>query len=218
VRALRHPALGYQETLRGLGGIVAPLLAGFSLAAIATIVTGRVGPPLAAWPVASLATAVALLLFSMQVAFLALTQNSTPQDVLAWRPEATVSEEELQLVRLTQAADFEEMSRLGYLSLNAYAAGLIAFLLGVLFLMVPEDWSGGWAVGVAVIAAALALEVWWFAANRWRRLPHPVSRRLTTSHSAGWEGHPPSLDSVGLAAVIDSSRRSAAGLPPMPHS
>jgi hypothetical protein len=210
----RPRALGYHETLRGLGGIVAPLLAGFSLAAIATIVTGQEGPPMADWAVAAFAAAVAFLLFSMQVAFESLRQNSSPEDVLAWRPEATVSENELHLARKAQAADFGEMTRLGRLSLNMYGAGLIAFLLGVLLLMIPEDWSVAWVIGVAVTAGALALEAWWLAANRWRRLPHPVARDINPTHAATWTGDPPPLDRTGLAAVIDPGRRAAAGLAP----
>lgn len=210
----RPRALGYHEALRGLGGIVAPLLAGFSLAAIATIITSDAAPPLADWAVASLATAVALLLFSMQVAFLSLTQNSSPQDVLMWRPEASVSEDELQEARSVQSADFEEMSRLGRLSLRAYEAGLIAFLFGVLLLMIPNEWSVGFAIGVIVMTAALLLELWWLTANRWTRVPHPVSRHLESTHAADWDGQPP-LNPIVLAAVIDASRRAAAGLPPL---
>lgn len=214
----RPRALGYHETLRGLGGIVAPLLAGFSLAAIATIVTSDTAPALAEWAAAAFAAAVALLLFSMQVAIDALRQNSSPSDVLMWRPEATVSDDELQLARLAQAADFREMTRLGRLSLETYGFGLVAFLLGVLLLMIPDEWSPAWVVGVAVTSAALTLEVWWLAANRMRWLPHPVSRSMKVTHSAGWEGEPPPLDSVGLAAVIDPDRRQAAGLPPLADS
>lgn len=214
----RPHALGFHETLRGLGGTVAPLLAGFSLAAIATIVTSSDAPRLADWAVAALAAAVALLLFSMQVASLSLTQNSSPEDVLMWRPEAKVSEDELRLARSAQAADFAEMTRLGRLSLDAYGLGLVAFLLGLLLLMIPDTWSVGLVIGVAAVGGALLLEVWWLAANRWWWLPHPVARRIEPTHSAGWEGDPPQLDSVGLASVIERDRRDAAGLPPIHDS
>ena len=68
---------------------------------------------LAGIAVAALAAAVVLLLFSMQVAILSLTQNSSPDAVLAWHPEATVTEAALQEARAAQAADFREMRRLG---------------------------------------------------------------------------------------------------------
>jgi hypothetical protein len=199
--------LGYHEALRGLGGIVAPLLAGFSLAAIATITTSDHAPPLADWAVAAFAAVVAFLLFSMQVAFLSLGQVASPDDVLAWRPEARVSETELQEARRVQGLEFEEMSRLGRLSFYAYAAGLIAFLLGVLLLMVPDDWSAARITGFAIIGAALLLEIWWEVANDWPRLPHPVSRTVPKSdtHAAGWEGNEaPPLDLIGRRAVLGS--------------
>jgi hypothetical protein len=204
---MRPHALGYHEALRGLGGIVAPLLAGFSLAAIATLVTSDRPPPLAGWAVAALAVAVALLLFSMQVAFLSLNQNSSPDVILSWRPEARVCEEELELAREAQAADFVEMARLGRLSADAYGAGINAFLLGLVFLMVPHEWSGGWAVGVAATSAALLFELWWFLANHFQRLPHPVSRDVEPTHSASWKGAPPQLDPLGRESVIGSGRR-----------
>jgi hypothetical protein len=108
------------------------------------------------------------------------------------------------------------MTRLGKISFRAYGAGLITFLLAVLFLMVPKDWSPGWVIGMVVTGAALVLEVWWMAANRWR-FRHPVYRQPTRSHRSIWaDDDPPALDAVGQAAVLDSARREAAGLPPSP--
>jgi hypothetical protein len=204
---MRPHSLGYHEALRGLGGIVAPLLAGFSLAAIATIVTSSQAPRLAEWAVAALGAAVALLLLSMQVAFLSLTQNSSPEVILSWRPETTVSKEELDRARAAQAADLLEMTRLGRLSFGAYGAGIVAFLLGLVLLMVPQTWSAGWVIGVAATSAALLLEVWWLVANHVARVPHPVSREVEPSHGASWEGPPPPLDAVGLASVLDPKRQ-----------
>jgi hypothetical protein len=211
----RRPSmLGYAESLRGLGGIVAPLLTGFSLAAIATLASADNPPPLADWASAALAGAVALLLFSMQVAFLALTRNSTPGDVLMWHPEATVSEELLEEARRVHAADFAEMTRLGRLSLGTYGAGLLAFLVGVVLLMVPNDWTIAWSIGLVATGAALALETWWMLAYAFPgKVRHPVSRRGELTHRAEWGDKPPALNAVGLAAVLDGARRSAARLP-----
>jgi len=209
----RPRALGYAESLRGLGGIVSPLLAGLSLAAIATLATSDHKPPLTSWAVAALAATVVLLLYSMQVAFLSLNQNSTPADILMWHPEAMVSEEELQRAREVQAADFKDMERLGKLSFLAYSYGLITFLVAVLLLMVPAKWSIGWMFGMVVTGLALLLEIWWIAATHFQALPHPVVRRPQPSHRAHWtSAHPPPLDELGLAAVMDPDRRKAAAL------
>jgi hypothetical protein len=209
----RPQMLGYAEAPRGLGGIVAPLLSGFSLAAIAAIVTASDPPPDGDWAVAALAATVALLLFSMQVAFLCLTKNSTPGEILEWHPEATVSDEELAVVRQVQASDFYAMARLGKISFIAYGWGLVAFHTAVLLLLVPHHWSVARAVGFGIVAAALCLELWWLAANRWRRLPHPVERATPLTHTARWDGDtPPELDRLGRASVLDSSKRRSAGL------
>ncbi len=209
----RPQALGYAEAPRGLGGIVAPLLSGFSLTAIAALVTASQRPPMGDWAVAALAATVASLLFSMQVAFLCLTKNSTPGDILEWHPEATVSEQELTFVRQVQASDFKAMARLGKISFVAYGWGLIAFHGAVLLLLVPHRWSVAKAVGFGIVAAALVLELWWLAANRWHRLPHPVERATAVTHAAKWVGDtPPELDQISLASVLDGNKRRDAGL------
>lgn len=207
----RPRSLGYHEALRGLGGIVSPLLAGFSLAGIATLTTAEHPPRLADWSISLLAGAVALLLFSMQVAFMSLTRNATPQDILAWHPEITVSETELYSARQAQGEAFRDMSRLGRISLFTYNLGLIAFLLGVLLLLIPRHWTAGYGIGLAAIGVALFVEIWWIAANHWRNLPHPVAKPIVHSHLAGWAAAPPQLDAVGYAAILDVGKREAAG-------
>jgi hypothetical protein len=159
---------------------------------------------------------VVLLLFSMQVSFEALRQNSSPADVLMWRPEATVSVDELQAAREAQAADLAELTRLAGLCFRAYGPGLSAFLAGLLLVLVPRHWSASSVTGVALTGIAIALEVWWIAANRWHALPHPISRRIKPGHRSSWMGTPPALDAAGLATVLDPDRREAAGLPRQP--
>jgi hypothetical protein len=199
---IRPRNLGYHESLRGLGGIVSPLLAGFALAAIATIVTTDSEPLLAEWAVAAFAIAIVLLLHSMQVAFQSLMSNSSPGEVLMWRPEASVSTAELQSARAAQAADFAEMARLARRSFRAYGVGVLAFLAGVLLLMVPRDWSVAVGLGIAAVAIGLVVEIWWLAANRWKRLPHPVGRRTGPDHESSWDGSPPELSPDQLKAVM----------------
>jgi len=79
--------------------------------------------------------------------------------------------------------------------------------------MVPAKWSIGWVFGMVVTGSALLLEIWWIAANHFQRLPHPVVRRPQPTHRAYWTStHPPPLDELGLAAVMDPDRRKAAAL------
>jgi hypothetical protein len=79
--------------------------------------------------------------------------------------------------------------------------------------MVPAKWSIGWAFGMVVTGLALLLEIWWIAANHFQTLRHPVVRRPQPSHSSSWStAHPPSLDALALAAVIDPDRVKAAAV------
>src|SRR5688572_11389693 len=59
----RPRRLGYPEMLRISGGIVAPLLAGFSLATITLLVTSDSRPRLSEWAVVAFVAAVGFLLF-----------------------------------------------------------------------------------------------------------------------------------------------------------
>jgi hypothetical protein len=192
---------------------------GFSLLAIATLVTANDPPRLVGWAIGAFTVTVAVLLFSMQVAFLSLNRNSSPADILSWRPEATVSVHELQLARAAQAAGFREMKRLGKISFRAYHLGVVAFLIALLFLVIPKTWSGGRIAGVVAVASVLSLELWWALANK-RWLPHPVERPVRPTHGASWNGFdrkdpdPPPLDRVGLSAVLKNG--DAAAIDPSP--
>ena len=168
--------LGYAEGLRGLGGIASPLLAGFALAATATLVTTEKAPPLAGWAILAFATSVAFLLHAMQLAFLALSTDPSPAAYLQWHPEATVDRERLEKVRQAQVVKYGEMTRYWVTSNVAYDLGLNAFLTGLLLLLVPDDWDAPRIAAFSVAAVALALELWWGLANRIERLPHPVER------------------------------------------
>ena len=138
----------------------------------------------------------------MQVASVSLTRAAAPQEILSWRPETAVSETELDLVRRTQAAEFGGMTRLGLLSLRAYGFGLIAFIGGVLLLLIPDRLTPGRTSAVVVLGAALVLEVWWVAAHYFTRLRHPVERTTAPTHRAEWGDQPPTVDDAVLARFL----------------
>jgi hypothetical protein len=203
----RPRRLGYSETLRGLGGIVAPLLTGFSLTSIALLLTSATKPPLADWAVLALTVTVACLLFSMQVAFLALARSPSPADILTWEPQVAVSREALQKAREEQAANFADMKRFWDLSGRAYDLGLVFFLTAVLLLLIPPSWSAPRIAAVVVGSLGLCVELWWALANQFDRLRHPVVR---DSDPATFARKLAPLDQVGFAAVLDPDRERAA--------
>jgi hypothetical protein len=209
----RPRRLGYTETLRGLGGIVAPLLTGFSLTSIALLLTSASKPPLADWAVVALTVTVVCLLFSMQVAFLALARSPSPADILTWEPQVVVSREALQKAREEQAANFADMKRFWDLSGRAYDLGLAFFLTGVLLLLIPHSWSAPRIAAVVVGSLGLSVEFWWALANQFGRLRHPVVR---DSDPATFSRKLAPLDQVGFAAVLDPDGEQAAS--PHPES
>lgn len=209
----RPEHLGYSETLRGLGGIVAPLLTGFSLTSIALLLTSVTKPPLADWAVVALTITVACLLFSMQVAFLALASSPSPADILTWEPQVAVSREALQKAREEQAANFADMKRFWDLSGRAYDLGLVSFLTAVLLLLIPPSWSAARIAAVVVGSLGLCVELWWALANRFGRLPHPVEH---DSDPATFARTLAPLDQVGFAAVLDPRGERAAASRPEP--
>jgi hypothetical protein len=207
----RPQRFGYHETLRGLGGVVAPLLTGFSLATIAVLVTASDRPPLSDWAEFALGASAAALLFGMQTSFLALSRNPSPAEILSWQPETAVNDDELLNAREAQAATFANMTRLWNLSAPAYDAGITLFLFGLLFLLIPhaKSWSVAHGFAVAAVGIALLGEMWWALANRFDAIRHPVVRDVDASMFAGKLAP---LDPVGRAAVLDPERREAAGL------
>jgi hypothetical protein len=108
----RPHLLTYTETLRGLGGIVAPLLTGFSLATMALVLTSSTRPPQWAWSLVALSLAVVLFLYSMQLAFLALARSPAPRDFLDWVPEIATDKAELLKAQAEQRETFKQMSKL----------------------------------------------------------------------------------------------------------
>jgi hypothetical protein len=209
----RPTHLGYSETLRGLGGIVAPLLTGFSLTSIALLLTSATKPPLADWAVVALTVTVACLLFSMQVAFLALARSPSPADILTWEPQVLVSREALQKARGEQAANFADMKRFWDLTSRAYDIGLVSFLTGGVLLLIPASWSAPRIAAVVVGVLGLCVELWWALANQFSHLPHPV---VHDSDPATFASKLAPLDRVGFAAVLDPDREQAASSLPEP--
>ncbi len=209
----RPKLLGYTETLRGLGGIVAPLLTGFSLATIAVLLTATTHPWLWRWAVVALTVAVAVFLFAMQVSFLALARSPSPSDFLAWVPEIA-DNEALRAQALTeQAHTFKQMSRLWKRAGFTYEIAIIAFLAGVVLLLVPHKWTVVKGLPAAVSGIALGVELWWMAANKLTCLPHPALGRREGTPAAGAT---PELPTAAAGAIPEPAAAAAGEIPEPP--
>jgi hypothetical protein len=206
VKVWQRPVpLGEPEAIRGLGGIVAPLLAGFSLATIATISTAGVKSQLADWAIAALAVASALLLFAMQFSFMALRYGASPSERLAVNPRATKSRTALQAERELQALDFSASKWYATRAGGLYDLGLLCFLTGLLLLLVPKEWTVGRMVAVIVTGLAVLAEMLW-AGGRWLRHRAGFSwlyrSMLPLRNDLGVERPPDDLDSVAVKAIL----------------
>ena len=208
---------GYLDGLAGLGGMVAPLLAGFSLTAIALLLTSTKEPRLWGWALLAFAGAVALLLHSMQLAFFSVARDPRPATQLDWYPEALIDPDAARDVRKRQAETYERSVSFWHRSMFWYDLGLTSFLAGLVLLLIPysHNWTEQRIAAVVVAGAAFLMEVWWIVANRlwdWKlriggrtlRFPHPVISRKAPKIEVQ------DLDPALLWAIVDPGRFAAA--------
>lgn len=175
----RPGSIGDAEAIRGMGGVVSPLLAGFALATVAVLMTSA-DPnktPLAPWAVLCLAAAAVAFLYVMQYSFLAVRSGSAPSSYIDWEPEVTLQPERLERLRLEQAADRRLFTlfnrRAGWL----YDVGLLLFLAGLALVVVPSRWGIANVIALTVVGLAFAIEVLWILADPFAavgRLLNPV--------------------------------------------
>jgi hypothetical protein len=176
-----------------MGTIAAPLLAGFSLAAMVQTLTITTSE--ARWPDAALLLfmlAAVLFVTSVQAMFWARGYQASPQDISQWWPDAADPgrSERLRREQKRHAAGFRMWSNRARVT---YSAALLCLLAALTILAVPPV-SGGQAItrwlAVAAGATAFAAELVWtigsFASPRWlTRLLEPPYDDSPDEPSAG---------------------------------
>ena len=181
-----------------------PLLAGFSLATIAVLLTETNRPALSGWAVAALVCAAAALLFSMQFNLHALKYGAAPSVRLDFWPEGRTRAAVLQLLRRMQAEDMVRATHLAQLGRVAYNLGLIAFLTALLLLTIPSSWNVAQIAACAAAGVAVAIEVLWVVRGRGLgRPPRPKWLRTglgTVDRTCGEGGGSPSDTGDGSGA------------------
>jgi len=173
---------GESEALNSMGTIAAPLLAGFSLAAMVQTITITTGA--ARWPeVALLLFMLAAVLFvaSVQAMFWARQYQASPAEIKDWWPDAA-DPQRFRLLRREQkwhAAGFRMWANRARVT---YSAALLCLLAALTLLAVPAQSHGpapSWRwLAVAVGGTAFAAEAIWiigsFTNAQWLAPPlHP---------------------------------------------
>ena len=164
----RRRPINYAKQAEMVGGIAAPLLAGFSLTAVAQLVVGGDHPWLAGYAIALFASAAALLLNTLQFSASALSYAATPAERLDYNPEAASDVDILRVIRTRQWEEMELRTRYLKRARICYNAGLLAFLGGLGTIIVPHHswpWPTGRLLGIIVVGFALVLEILWIFPN-----------------------------------------------------
>jgi hypothetical protein len=185
------------EEVRGFGGVVGTLIAGFCLAAIAQLVSADDPPPLYCIAVAALTAAS--MLFSVQFSFLMLRHSASPEERLAWYPEARVHPTPLATEREQQAEDKLLSDQFYDRARFFFNLGLIMFFTGLGFTVVPDDWNAAWIAAVATAAIGGLVEAWW--AIRGGGLVVPKRPLMPTRDSVATRVDVSDLDEVSKAAL-----------------
>lgn len=158
---------GSAEALTSMGTFAAPLLGGFSLAAMVHTIT--LTPSQTRWPDAAMVLfllAAALFIATVQAMFWAREYQVTPDEITAWWRDA---EDRLDMLRAEQAQHAAGFSMWSGRARRAYNAALLCLLAGLTTLAVPPESHGQvpvlrW-VGVALGVVALVVEVAWITAS-----------------------------------------------------
>jgi hypothetical protein len=156
---------GYTAAIDSMGTIAAPLLAGFSVALAAVVLTT---PSSFHWhnACASLLTGAMLaLIATVQFAFRARQYAVTPADLeVWWSTDAEAGTR--SVLRRTQRYHKREFERWSNRARMAYNAGLVLFLAGVVAMLAPHKMAGmslGRLLPPGLATVGLLIELGWIA-------------------------------------------------------
>jgi len=174
---------GEAEALNSMGTIAAPLLAGFSLAAMVqtlTITTSETRWPDAAFLLFMLAAV--LFVTTVQAMFWARGYQTSPSEIKGWWPDSTDPKrlEKLQHEQKQHAAGLRMWSNRARVT---YSAALLSLLAALTMLAIPPSSHSHTSLArwlaVAVGAAAFIAEIIW------------ITGSFTDPKGMAWLLHPP---------------------------
>lgn len=200
--------MGYTEAVRGFGTVAAPVLTGFSLAAVVTLLTSTQSPPYADWAVTSFSVAAVSLLLTIHFSLHAAQYGMPPGERLDWLPEARVDTVRLNHLRTIQARERRLEERFGNRARYAYTVGVTTFSAGLLVVLIPERWSFARIVAIVLVGTCSGFQLVSAFANPLGRWLYPdVTDEASMVALTPMTGA--ALDSV----MIDESRRGSAEPP-----
>jgi hypothetical protein len=178
----RPEPLGRAAATISFGTIAAPLLAGFSLTTIVELV-GRAQRGLRGdLAIVAFAAAAGLLVFAIQAALTAAFHQVSPADRIAWTPECRIDPKWMELVRTNQWRDEQIARRHRSSARGTYNLGILAFLLGLVAVLIPEPGKWTWPRALALAIGGLAVTIEVVLVTGWpnflRRLLSPSSTDL----------------------------------------
>jgi hypothetical protein len=165
----RRRPINYPKTIEISGGVAAALLAGFSLTTVAQLVVGKDHPWLEQPTIVAFTMSAVLFVYALQFTSVTLGYNATPQERLDYNPEAAVDQDALKLVRRRQWEEAGLRDRYQSRSRHCYNLGMVAFLAGFGFLIVPQKWDPwpwGKFFGVLIVGFAVIVEILWSYTDR----------------------------------------------------
>lgn len=169
----RKPApLGYATAIDSVGGVAAPLLAGFSLASVIVISEDARN---FRWPGAAilgLTIAAVALVGTVQCAFNARQYIWSAADVRAWSPDLKDNSDLEKRLRVEQDWAFGRWQAWTEWTRRTYALGILALLTALAFAL-PPDHNAGIQGGLRWTASGLAFaasagEACWIVTNFWQ--------------------------------------------------
>lgn len=178
----RKPApLGYANAIDSVGGVAAPLLAGFSLASVIVISDDAEN---FRWPGAAIlgfTIAAVALVGSVQCAFNARQYIWSGADVAAWWPDMKEDSEREEQLRAEQDWAFGRWQAWTAWTRGTYALGILALLTALAFALPPHhdlgiEGSLRWAAS-GIAFAASAGEACWIVTNFWQASRKERARR-----------------------------------------
>ena len=155
--------IGYHAALQSVGGIAAPLLAGFSFTMTSVLLTSSDHP--CRWLNASLALFVAaglVLIFAVQSAVWLQSYAAKPSDYMDWYPQDVAGNSPNSTLVRMQIKDFNKAGTWAKATRRLYNFGVLLLLAAVTTAVVPPGTiSHERAVAIGIGAVGLLVELVW---------------------------------------------------------